>query len=227
HAGKASDLLERSEQLRIAERQGYSRMGKEVSDMLPVERFMRDYFQHTTAVREIAGHFVEGAQPRAMLRRLMEPLLSRQVERDFRVGPTEISVLPKARPKLQGDLVEVLRLLDLANRYDRRIEHETWEAIRSTMDSRPLPDPSEPLPEPVAQRFLALMSNAARLSELLRRLHELHALEQIVPGMGHTRGLLQFNAYHSYTVDEHSLRAIQCLARRAADPGLPGQVYRD
>jgi [protein-PII] uridylyltransferase len=226
-AGSANDVLDRAEQLRIAELQGYSRMGKEVSDMLPVERFMRDYFQHTTAVREIAGHFVEGARPRAMLRRLMEPLLSRQVEGDFRVGPTEISVLPKARPKLQGDLVEVLRLLDLANRYDRRIEHETWEAIRSTMDSRPLPDPSEPLPEPVAQRFLALMSNAARLSELLRRLHELHALEQIVPGMGHTRGLLQFNAYHSYTVDEHSLRAVQCVAKLASEPGLAGEVYRN
>ena len=225
-ADKASDLLERGEQVRIAERQGYSRLEKEVADMLPVERFMRDYFQHTTAVREIASHFVEGAQPRALLRRLMEPLLSRQVDGDFRVGPTEISVIAKARPKLRGDLVEVLRLLDLANHHDRRIEHETWEAIRSTMDSRPLPDPNEPLPEQVAQRFLSLMSQPPRLSELLRRLHELHVLEQIVPGMGHTRGLLQFNAYHHYTVDEHSLRAVQCVARLAVDQGLAGEVYR-
>jgi [protein-PII] uridylyltransferase len=227
HAGKASDLLDRAEQLRIAEKQGYSRMGREVANMLPVERFMRDYFQHTTAVREIAGHFVEGSQPRAMLRRIMEPLLSRKVDVDFRVGPHEISVTRQARPKLQGDLVEVLRLLDLANVHDKRIEHETWEAIRSTMDSRPLPDASDPLPEPVAQRFLSLMSTPARLSELLRRLHELHVLEQIVPGMSHTRGLLQFNAYHHYTVDEHSLRAVQCIAKLATDPGLAGEVYRN
>jgi [protein-PII] uridylyltransferase len=225
-AGKASDLLDRAEQLRIAERHGYSRMGKERAEMLPVERFMRDYFQHTTAVREIASHFAEGARPRAMLRRFLEPLLSRQVEKDFRVGPTEISVVAKARPKLQGDLVEVLRLLVLANQHDRRIEHETWEAIRSTMDSRPLPDPNEPLPQPVAERFLSLLSEPAQLSELLRRLHNLHVLEQIVPGMGHTRGLLQFNAYHHYTVDEHSLRAVQCVAEFAGDKGLAGQVYR-
>ncbi len=225
-AGQANDLLDRAEQLRIAELRGYSRMGKEIADLLPVERFMRDYFQHTTAVREIAGHFVEGAQPRAMLRRFLEPWLSRQVEGDFRVGPTEISVIPAARAKLQGNLVEVLRLLDLANHHDRRIEHETWEAIRSTMDSRALPDPDEPLSEPVAERFLSLMSQPARLSELLRRLHELHVLEQIVPGMSHTRGLLQFNAYHSYTVDEHSLRAVQSVARLATDQGLAGEVYR-
>jgi [protein-PII] uridylyltransferase len=225
-AGQSSDLLDRAEQLRIAERQGYSRMGKENADLLPVERFMRDYFQHTTAVREIASHFVEGARPRAMLRRFLEPWLSRKVDRDFRVGPREISVIPAARAKLQGDLVEVLRLLDLANHHNRRIEHETWETIRSTMDSRPLPDPREPLSKPVAERFLSLMSQPARLSELLRRLHELHVLEQIVPGMSHTRGLLQFNAYHSYTVDEHSLRAVQCVARLATDQGLAGEVYR-
>ena len=223
NGGKAGDLLDRSEQLRIAERQKY----QAVEGQMPVERFMRDYFQHTTALREIAFHFVEGAQPQAMLKRLLEPFFSHHVDGDFRVGPTEIAATPKGRPKLQGDLVEILRLLDLANYYDKRIEHQTWEAIRSAMDRLPLPDPSEPLPPAVSERFLSLMSQPPRLSELLRRLHELRVLEQIVPGMGHTRGLLQFNAYHHYTVDEHSLRAVQCVARLQTDSGLPGQVYRN
>ena len=116
-------------------------------------------------------------------------------------------------------------MLDLANRYDRG--STVVGSHPFPMDSRPLPDPSEPLPEPVARQFLSLMSNPARLSELLRRLHELRALEQIVPGMWHTRGLLQFNAYHHYTVDEHSLRAVQCVAKLASDPGLAGDVYRN
>lgn len=222
HGGKAGDLLDRSEQLRIAGELQY----QAVEGQMPVERFMRDYFQHTTAVREIAGHFVAGAQPRAWLKRLIEPFFSHQVDGDFRVGPTEIAATPKARPKLQKDLVEILRLLDLANYHDKRIEHETWETIRSAMDRLPLPDPAEPLPTAVSEQFMSLMSQPSRLSELLRRLHELHVLEQIVPGMGHTRGLLQFNVYHHYTVDEHSLRAVQCVTRLQNDPGLPGQVYR-
>ena len=222
HAEKATDLIDRGEQLRIAA----SRTYPPAVGLMPVEQFMREYFQHTTAVREIAGHFVAGAQPRAMLRRILEPLLSHLVEGDFRVGPTEIAATKRGLVKLRGDLAQVLRLLDLANYYDRRIEHHTWEAIRGAMDSLPLPDPQEPLPEAVIELFLSLLSQPARLSELLRRLHELHVLEQIVPGMGHTRGLLQFNAYHRYTVDEHSLRAVESVTKLQSDPGLAGEAYR-
>jgi [protein-PII] uridylyltransferase len=221
-AGKANDLLDRAEQVRLAELRGY----KQVAGLMPVEQFMREYFRHTTAVREIAAHFAATVQPRAMLKRILEPLLSHQVERDFRVGPTEIAANRRGLPKLTSDLGEVLRLLDLANYYDRRIAHESWEAIRSAMSDRPQPDPTEPLPREVAERFLSLMSQPMRLGELLRRLHELRVLEQLVPGMSHARGLLQFNAYHRYTVDEHSIRAVECVTALQNATGLPGELYR-
>ena len=222
-AGKASDVLDRSEQLRLAESRGY----EAVAGLMPVELFMREYFRHTTAVREIAAHFAEIVRPRAIARRLLEPLLSHQVEGDFRVGPTEISATRRGLSKVSSDLGEVLRLLDLANYYDRRIAHSTWVAIRTAMSERPQADPSQPLPGEVAERFLSLMSQPMRLSELLRRLHELRVLEQLVPGMNHARGLLQFNAYHRYTVDEHSIRAVDRVTQLQNDPGLPGQLYRD
>lgn len=221
-AGKASDLLDRTEQVRIAECRNYA----PVAGLMPAEQFMREYFRHTTAVREIAAHFAASVRPRAMMKRFLEPLLSHQVEGDFRVGPTEIAATRRGLPKLTGDLGEVLRLLDLANYYDRRIAHDTWEAIRSAMSERQEPDPSEPLPQNVAERFLSLMSQPMRLSELLRRLHELRVLEQIVPGMSHARGLLQFNAYHRYTVDEHSIRAVEAVTKLQTDRGLPGELYR-
>jgi [protein-PII] uridylyltransferase len=44
--------------------------------------------------------------------------------------------------------------------------------------------------------------------------------------MTHARGLLQFNAYHRYTVDEHSLRAVEEVTRLAQHPGKPGELYR-
>ncbi|HUE73172.1 MAG TPA: [protein-PII] uridylyltransferase [Pirellulaceae bacterium] len=222
-AGKASDVLERTEQVRLAECRGY----EPVAGLMPVELFMREYFRHTTAVREIAAHFAASVRPRATLRRVLEPLLSHQVEGDFRVGPTEITATRRGLVKVASDLGQVLRLLDLANYYDRRIAHETWEAIRSAMSEREPADPSEPLAPEVAERFLSLMSQPMRLSELLRRLHELRVLEQIVPGMNHARGLLQFNAYHRYTVDEHSIRAVDRVTQLQTDPGLPGELYRN
>jgi [protein-PII] uridylyltransferase len=48
----------------------------------------------------------------------------------------------------------------------------------------------------------------------------------LVPAMAHARGLLQFNQYHSYTVDEHTLRAIEALERLDGQADLLGQAYR-
>ena len=221
-AGAASDVLDRTEQLRIAALRKYP----EVAGLLPVEQFMRDYFQHTSNVSEIAGHLADGARPQSLLAWLVEPAFSHQFEGDFRVGPKTISATRRGLTKLRGDLAEVLRLLDIANRSDKEIAHPTWQAIRTAMQDRGPADANQPLPQQVAERFMSLLSQPARLGELLRRLHELRVLEQIVPGMTHARGLLQFNAYHRFTVDEHSIRVVEHLTSLNGDMGRPGEVYR-
>ena len=44
--------------------------------------------------------------------------------------------------------------------------------------------------------------------------------------MAHARCLLQFNQYHSYTVDEHTLRAVEAATRFTDVPGPLGNAYR-
>jgi [protein-PII] uridylyltransferase len=193
---------------------------------LPVEQFMREYFQHTTAVREVASHFADGARPRPLWSLLVEPVFSHRLDGDFRIGPTSISVVRRKLDRLRGDPAEVLRLVDLANLANKRISHDTWQAIRTTMKERGPADSHEPLPPAVRERFLSLLSQPPRLAEMLRKLHELRVLEQILPAMTHARGLLQFNAYHRYTVDEHSLRVVEQLTALQQDQGVPGEVYR-
>ncbi|MEK6239509.1 MAG: HD domain-containing protein, partial [Planctomycetales bacterium] len=104
----------------------------------------------------------------------------------------------------------------------RRIDHPTWEAIRATMQLQPI---EVELDDEVRGRFLSLISQPARLGELLRRLHELRVLEKIIPGLKHARCLLQFNQYHKYTVDEHSIRAVEAATDFSQDEGLLGKVY--
>jgi [protein-PII] uridylyltransferase len=221
-AGKASDLLDRTEQVRLAEARSYSPL----EGLLPVEQFMREYFQHTTAVREIASHFAAGARPRPALWWLVEPLVSHQFEWDYRIGPRSISATRRGLAKLRGDLAEVLRLLELGTLSNKRIAHDTWKAIRTAMKERGPAADRQPLSPKVRERFLALLAQPQRLAEMLRKLHELRVLEQLVPAMTHARGLLQFNAYHRYTVDEHSLRVVEQLTALQHDPGTPGEVYR-
>lgn len=221
-AGTANDVLDRTEQLRIAALRNYP----QIEGLLPVEQFMREYFQHTSDVREIASHFVAAARPQAWARWLADALFSYRFEDDFRVGPTAISANRRALARLQNDLAEVLRLLEFSNLHNKRIDEATWRAIRAAMLQRGPADPKEPLSREVNERFLSLLGQPARLGDSLRKLHELRVLEQLVPGMQHARGLLQFNAYHRYTVDEHSIRVVEHLTSLLADAGRPGEVYR-
>jgi [protein-PII] uridylyltransferase len=217
HAGKPQDLLTKPEQLRLAELYGYA--GDET--MLPVERFMRDYIQHTNEVRYIVAHFVNSAKSRHRFWSMFS-IFSHRAENCFRVTRTGIGVTRRGMNKVCGDLVQVLQLMDLANRHQVRIEHATWQAIRSSMSGR---GDMEVSPE-VASRFLSLISQPGPLGSLLRRLHELRVLEKIIPPMGHARSLVQFNEYHKYTVDEHSFRAVEFATDLMKDETPLGDAYR-
>ena len=218
HAGKANDLLDKSEQMRIAELLGYE--GDEA--VLPVERFMQDYFRHTTEVRNIASYFARRHRPQSITASVLNPLVAINVEGDFRLGPGGIKATRRGREKLAGNLAEVLRLMDLANMADKRIDEATWETIRQSMSES---DDIELTSEAI-ERFLSLMSQPARLGDMLRRLHELHVLEKIEPGFRHARNLLQFNEYHKLTVDAHCIRAVEACTEFLNHPGRIGQVYR-
>lgn len=218
YANQSQDVLDRAEQIRLAELFGYEAS----DDSLPVERFMKDYFEHTRQVRDMAAHFMASHRPANRWLALTEPIFSHSVEGDFRVGQVHIFATGRGLEKIAGDLDQVLRLMDLANLYDKRIAHSTWVTIRETMSQSDASD----LSSEAARRFLSILSQPARLGNLLRRLHQLRVLEKIVPGMKRARSLLQFNQYHKYTVDEHCLRTVERATEFAEKEGTLGRAYR-
>ncbi len=218
HAGRQQDLLDKSEQLRIAAQFGYS----DSENALGVELFMRDYFVHASEVRDAAFNFVDAAQEPGPFVAFLAPLFTHRVGLDFRAGPRYIGATNRGRQKLSESLADGLWLMTLSCLYDKHIEPATWRTIRENADQ---PGRLE-LTDDTIRRFLDLMSQPLRLGELLRRLHAARLLERIIPAMSHTRCLLQFNQYHKYTVDEHSLRAVTMATKFFHDPGPPGEVYR-
>jgi len=219
HANKSQDHLTRDEQVRLAELRGYEK----ISGLLPVERFMRDVFQRTGNVRYVAGNFAASAGTPSRLLAALAPLVSRRVDRNYRVGPVHVSATRRGLRQMTGNLAEILRLMELANNYHKRIDHRTWETIRHSIPDRL---PTEISPEAI-RRFLALLVRPGHLGHLLRQLHELHVLEQFVPALQHARDLVQFNDYHKYTIDEHCLRAVECATEFVDDPRPVGAAYRD
>ena len=218
YAGRAQDVLTMGEQLRIAEKRGYP--GDE--GVLPVERFMQEYFRHTTEVHNIVSNFVSAAKWISPLQIAIHNMFGRSVDNDYIVGPRYISARRSGHQRVRGNLVESLRLMDLSNKHAKRIDHDLWQVIRDSM----LNEAVEPVTPRVAGLFMSLLSETGRLGQLLRRLHELYLLDKLIPGWGHARCLLQFNNYHKYTVDEHSLRAVERATDFLDDDGELGRVYR-
>ena len=110
--------------------------------------------------------------------------------------------------------------MQVSNRYNRRIEHRTWRTIRQAMLRRR----DGHVGTEAIDRFLQLISEPGRLGEILRRVHELRVLEQIIPSMRHARCLLQFNEYHKYTVDAHCIRSVECAGEFAKTDDVLGRV---
>ena len=217
HAKSPQDRLDRAEQVRLAELYGF----RNVEGLQAVEQFMREYFRYTRTVRYISARFLANAYRRSRVQGFVGSLLSHRVERDYRVGPYFIVATPSGMEKLRCDLIEVLRLAELATLYDKRIGHDTWEAVREAAATAP-----DQVPPEAATRFMALLSRPPQLFRILNRLHELEVLEKFIPEFHRARGLLQFNEYHKYTVDEHCLRAVQCATEFAQDDGPLGKVYK-
>lgn len=217
HAGKSNDLLDRAEQWRIAEAFGY----QAEEGLLAVEKFMREYFRLTTAANAVVERYQRRTRRRSLAGRALGRLLGFRYEGDFRVEPGQIVANRHGLEKLRASLDEVLRLADLANLLDKPVSPNTWESIRAAAASLPAIVGPE-----AARRFVSLLDQPARLGELLRQLHDLGLLEKIVPAFAHARSLLQFNEYHKYTVDEHSLRAVEAACEFRRQSGPLGRVYR-
>ena len=216
--GKSMDVLDRGTQLEIAEAWGYT--GTE--GMLPVEQFMQDYFDNTRNIRYAAAYFVDDAQSRPLINRAVESIRSKEISEHVRMGPAHIWVPKEYVEKFATNLPDVLRLMSLANQHCRRITHQTWQTIRHAMQDRV----STPPDDETIEAFLLLLSRPGRLAPLVRRLHELRIIEQLIPEFKRMRGLLQFNAYHKYTVDAHSFRAIEAATELQNDKGGMGRRYR-
>jgi len=217
HAGQANDVLSRSEQLRLAERRGF----EAVDGLLPVEHFMRDYFRHTNRVSHVAAKFLAKATTNAWIDKALTLLFGHHIEQDYLVGPVGMMATRRGMTRLRGNLTAIVQLVDLSNLHDVPIAAFTWEAIR-----REAPRLPPHLPAEASRHFLSLLAHPGRLGTLLRDLHDVAILERFLPEFARARGLLQFNQYHKYTVDEHCIRAVEFAEKLLDDPGPVGRVYR-
>ncbi|WBH17884.1 [protein-PII] uridylyltransferase [Sphingomonas radiodurans] len=206
-AGRAEERLTFDLQREIAERMRFSdRPGKAA-----VERFMQYYFLQAKSVGTLSGLFLAhlDEQFAARGRRFGLPRLRRR--------PTRLHgfVLDRGRLALPNDsffaedpvrLIEMFQLADLHG-----VEIHPLAARAATRDAK-LVDSVRRDPRANAL-FLDVLTSPRDPELVLRWMNETGVFGRFVPDFGRVVAQMQFDMYHHYTVDEHTIRAIGLLSQ--------------
>ncbi len=219
-AGRAQEILSFDEQVRLASLFGF----EDRPNLLGVEQFMQQYYRHTVGLHETLIRFIDRCQAVTAKRRSSRAVPSDLVDGYFSVTGRRLTVPSELRARLLDSPELLLRLFQMAGSRRLKIEADLVDEIHSHMDSVS----SEAFRTPEASRvFLKILSGPGAVAATLEAMHRAHLLEKLIPVFATLRGLMQFNQYHKYTVDEHSLLAVGKAEALAMEPGVMGVVYQE
>ncbi len=206
-AGRAMDQLAFDLQVEVAARMGY----EDHAGRRAVEHFMQDYFRHATHVGDLTRVFLTALEAQHVKRApgLYGMFRRKKKVRDgFRVVNNRLHVADAAR--FLGDKLNLLRIFEEALRTGLLIHPDAMRLIASNLD---LIDEDMQGDPDAAQLFLDLMLKHGNPERALRRMNELGVLSAFLPEFAPIVAMMQFNVYHSYTVDEHTIQCISNLAQ--------------
>ena len=209
--GRPEERLSFDLQPEIASRMGYQDRGEQ----LGVERFMKRYF---LAAKDVGG-----------LTRILAAKLEAQQKakpegwRRFLPGVSQSKALDDPRFELAGSRINfsdpdsvkqepemMLRLFQIADKQGVDVHPDaltlaTRNVKRINAKNRTHPG--------MIQVFLDILLDSENLGLTLNRMNEAGVLGRFLPEFGGIVAQTQFNMYHHYTVDEHTIRAMEHIAR--------------
>ncbi|PZQ62914.1 MAG: [protein-PII] uridylyltransferase [Sphingomonas taxi] len=220
-AGRAEDRLTFDYQREIAQRMNYAdRPGKPA-----VERFMQFYFLQAKTVGSLTGLFLAHMDERFSRRRRLGLTVARTPRKldGFAVDRGRIA-LP-SDDFFQADPRRLVEIFALAAEQGMEI-HPL--ALRCATRDAKLAAAVRRDPWTNA-RFLDLLAGANDPELALRWMNETGVLGRFVPDWARIVAQMQFDMYHHYTVDEHTIRAIGLLSRLergalAEEHPLPSEI---
>lgn len=219
HGGMAQEILTFDEQVWLAERFGFT----DQPHLLAVEQFMQRYYQHTMGLHERCMRFLERCRRMPLRQRLARFLPAPRVDEHFVIRGGMLTVADDRRTRVLESPALLLKLFDVARCRQLTIDPPLLEDIHRHVEATS--EATYRTPD-VSRTFLRIMAGPGT-AKTLEAMHRAYLLEKLVPAMGTVRGLMQFNQYHKYTVDEHSLLAVGKAEALAQDRAVLGDVYRE
>ena len=203
-AGRAEERLLFDYQQALAARLGFQ---DEHEKNLGVEQFMQGYYRAASHVERL------GVQVAERFEEMLEPPAAEQpVGDDFvRYGARLAARDPELFMRRPAALVEIF-IARLEQPGVRGFSADTMRRIHQATDVHGAALARD---EDVLAAFLRLLRRGAPAVEALWRMNRHGLLAAILPAFGKVFGRMQYDLFHVYTVDEHTLRVLRNMARFA------------
>jgi [protein-PII] uridylyltransferase len=204
-AGRCQDQLQFESQKAIAREMGY----QDDADMLGVERFMQVYYGHAAGLHKL----LEEAT-----RRLLKPpssplrLLKRKFKKELNDFFFQIDskVVPRSHASIEKHPLQMLEAFYLAQcgRITVDEEFKSWVGRHLYL----VDDAYRGNPQ-VGERMREMFADLGGIGESLWRMHDCRFFGALIPEFGDILFQTQHDAYHVYTVDTHSIMAVEELSK--------------
>ena len=205
--GRAADQLTFDLQVEVASRMGYRDSGGRRA----VEHFMQDYFRHATHVGELTRVFLTVLEQRHVKREAALAGLFRRRKKlrgGFRIDKGRITIGNER--EFLSDKLNLLRIFEEALRTGYLIHPDAMRVVTANLD---MIDDDMREDREATRIFLDLLLKHGNPERALRRMNELGVLSAFIPEFEPIVAMMQFNVYHHYTVDEHTIQTISTLAQ--------------
>ncbi|HXI92135.1 MAG TPA: [protein-PII] uridylyltransferase [Blastocatellia bacterium] len=225
--GRQTDLLTLDLQPVLAENLRY----EPKRGLLASEALMRDYYQKAQDLHHLCESFLVRACQSLSERRQVAPTSKRVKARlHFRQSNLYLSLhsvpnrraagkapfdIRQGRVFLQrepsdhfDDAMRLMETFGVAQRSDAELSDELRLSVR---DNLRLVTRQFRRSKEAGHLFFELLRGRGRVASVLREMHQTRFLGRFLPEFARVTFLVQHDYYHKYTVDEHTLKAIEAL----------------
>ena len=204
-AGRKNDQLTFESQINLASFFGYEDRGKS----LAVEQFMQDYYRHATRVEHLASSIITRCSFRDEgPMKFLGYFTRRPIGEGFYVLKGELIIPDES--VIARDPARLMKLFEYAQKQGVKLNIKVKELVRKNLH---LVNDRFRRSREVNQSFFNILNSRKGVPETLRLMHHLEFLIHYIPEFERTYCKVQHDLYHIYTLDIHSLFAVEELVR--------------
>ena len=203
-SARKNEQLQFEHQERIATFLGYT----DSPHALAVEQFMQDYYEHATHAEHLSSYLIARVTQNDSKSRLFGYLKRRNLDDDFfllrgELHMNKVNTLAE-RPELMMEAFERMQ------QHGVGLSLNLKTAIREHLH---LINDKVRRKKQMSDGFLRILRSSKGIPRTLREMHHLRFLNRFIPEFRRIYCKVQHDAYHIYTVDIHSLFAVEEIVK--------------